>query len=259
MRNTTSFSIAALPRIDVVTVCKDAASLLEKTLASVAAQTFHANRYIVIDGGSTDGTNVVVSRYTRTVSYFISEPDKGIGHAMNKGLAQCSGDYVLFLHAGDCFLASSALEEAATMLAKTPTDILACPVILAMRKKRRIAKVRGFNKWMYLKTGIPHQGAFISRSLFNALGGFDENLRIAMDYEFFFRSYRYRAGLCCHPKPLTIMAEGGISWRRDWPALKDRLAEERIIHLRFATSPIAIFAYQIYWMLYPLYKRIAKT
>lgn len=243
------------PRIDVVTVCKNAAPLIERTLASVAAQSVPPNRYVIVDGASADGTTEIVNCYSTHVSYFVSEPDRGIGHAMNKGLAQCTGDYVLFLHAGDYFLTPSALDQATAALAGCPTDILACPVMSETSTRKYFFRVRGFNRWMLLKTGVPHQGAFTARSLFERVGGFDETLRVAMDYDFFLRCYRSRATLLRYPQALTAMVGGGISWRRDWPSIQARLNEERAIHLRSTTSSICILAYHAYWLIYPLYKR----
>lgn len=243
------------PRIDVVTVCRNAAALIGKTLTSVITQSILPNRYVVIDGASTDGTVGIVARYSDHISYFVSEPDKGIGHAMNKALAQCTGDYVLFLHAGDYFITSGALDLATAALAGCPTDILACPVMSETVTRKNFVRVRGFNPWMLLKTGVPHQGAFTARSLFERVGGFDETLRVAMDYDFFLRCYRSRATLFRYPQALTAMVGGGISWRRDWPSIQARLDEERTIHLRSATSRICTFGYHAYWLIYPLYKR----
>lgn len=250
----------ASPSIDVVTVCRNAAAALDATIASVAAQTRAANRYIVIDGASTDATLDVAKKWQRHIDYFVSEPDRGIAHAMNKALPQCSGDYVLFLHAGDRLLAPDALQQAGARLdlAGRP-DILAGPVGVPAGDSQRILQARGFTRWMRLKTGVLHQGAWCARGLFERIGGFDEGLRIAMDYEFFLRAYLRGARLVRCDLVLTAMQPGGISWQLDWPLLRQRLAEERRVHLQHAPGTAARRAYALYWSTYPLYKRLTTV
>ncbi len=91
------------PLFSIITVCRNAADTIAATIASVDAQTCRLYEHIVVDGASTDSTLDVLERYPSSLRRVISEPDKGIYDAMNKGLAQASGDYVLFLNAGDAF------------------------------------------------------------------------------------------------------------------------------------------------------------
>ena len=88
-------------KISIITVVLNSKSSLEKTIKSIAGQIDSNIEYIIIDGGSTDGTHDVIKKYDEVVSYWISEPDKGIYDAMNKGLKKATGDYVWFLNAGD--------------------------------------------------------------------------------------------------------------------------------------------------------------
>lgn len=92
-----------LPLITVITVCYNAVAEIEKTIRSVVGQTYPHIEYIVVDGGSTDGTTDVVKKYADRIDRFVSEPDKGIFDAMNKGIALASGEYVNFMNAGDTF------------------------------------------------------------------------------------------------------------------------------------------------------------
>jgi glycosyltransferase involved in cell wall biosynthesis len=102
---------ARLPIVSVITVVRNGSSLIEKTIRSVIAQTYPNIEYIVIDGGSSDGTAEIVRRYENRISYWISEPDRGIYDAMNKGLAAATGDYVWFMNAGDRIYADDILEK----------------------------------------------------------------------------------------------------------------------------------------------------
>ena len=102
--------------ISVVTVCFNAYSTIENTILSVLNQTYRYIEYIIIDGGSTDGTVEIIKRYADRLSYWVSEPDKGIYDAMNKGLAVATGDYINFMNAGDRFTSPDVLYEVSLRL-----------------------------------------------------------------------------------------------------------------------------------------------
>ncbi|MDE6268834.1 MAG: glycosyltransferase [Muribaculaceae bacterium] len=104
-------STQSKPKITVITVCYNAADVIEPTILSVIGQDYGDVEYIVIDGASTDGTVDIISRYAGYLSRWISEPDKGIYHAMNKGISIATGDYILFMNAGDRFFSHSALSR----------------------------------------------------------------------------------------------------------------------------------------------------
>ena len=100
-------------RITVVTVCLNSARVIEPTIQSVLAQDYPDLEYLVIDGGSTDDTPRIAQRYADRITKLVSEPDRGVYDAMNKGLALASGEYVLFMNAGDVFAAPDVLTRAA--------------------------------------------------------------------------------------------------------------------------------------------------
>src|SRR5688500_4225135 len=93
----------ALPRISVITVCKNAQAGIERTLRSVAQQDYPALEYIVVDGASTDASVSIIERHRERIDRFASEPDRGIAHAFNKGIAASTGRWLLMLNAGDAF------------------------------------------------------------------------------------------------------------------------------------------------------------
>lgn len=99
-----------LPLITVITVSYNAVSTIEQTILSVINQTYEDVEYIIIDGGSTDGTVDIIRKYKDRVAYWISEPDRGIYDAMNKGIAVATGEWINFMNAGDCFHDKQVLE-----------------------------------------------------------------------------------------------------------------------------------------------------
>lgn len=101
------------PRVTVVTVCHNSATSIEPTLQSVLAQNYADLEYVVIDGASTDGTLEILRRYAGRIAALVSEPDRGVYDAMNKGIRLAHGEYLLFMNAGDVFAASDVLSAAA--------------------------------------------------------------------------------------------------------------------------------------------------
>ena len=98
-------------KISVVTVCFNAVSEIEETMLSVLNQTYPDVEYIVIDGGSTDGTVDIIKKYADRLAFWVSEPDKGIFDAMNKGIAHATGEYMNFMNAGDKFYSSHVISD----------------------------------------------------------------------------------------------------------------------------------------------------
>ena len=99
------------PTFSIITITYNAVRLVEQTLLNVLSQSYPNIEYIVIDGGSTDGTVDIIKRYESGLAYWVSEPDKGIYDAMNKGLQKATGDYVWFINAGDSLCSSDTVSS----------------------------------------------------------------------------------------------------------------------------------------------------
>jgi glycosyltransferase involved in cell wall biosynthesis len=241
------------PLVTVLTVALNARAALVRTVASVAGQGFTGREHVVVDGGSTDGTADWLARLETPVRW-ISEADSGIAEALNKGLALARGDYVLVLQAGDTFLDAGSLGRAVPWL--DGSDIVSFDVrIIGARGPRRY-RSRGFVPKLNVKTTIPHQGAFCRRALFDRIGGFDESLRIAMDFDFFLRAMRRGAAIRLVPDILARMPDDGISSRKDWPSLKKRFAEERRVHRLHCPGPTMRAVYAVLWPPYLAWRRV---
>lgn len=106
------------PKFSIITITYNASQWLERTVLSVLSQSYANIEYIIIDGASTDGTVDIIKQYASGLSYWVSEPDKGLYDAMNKGLKQATGDYVWFINAGDTLSTSDTVQRMATVLGK---------------------------------------------------------------------------------------------------------------------------------------------
>ena len=177
------------PLISLISINRNNASGLRKTLASVSEQTFRNFQHIVIDGASTDESVEVIREFESGIGFWRSEPDSGIYNAMNKGIAAARGDFLLFLNSGDHFLAPDALQEAAVHLGERDLyyfDIEvrepAAPELVRSRIKRCPDALRFSH---FVIDTLPHPSCFIRRSLFERFGGYDEALKICADWKAF--------------------------------------------------------------------------
>ena len=180
-------------KISIVIATLNNSKGLSETLTSISKQSYRNIEVIVIDGGSKDGTISLLKKNDKIVDFWISEPDKGISDAFNKGVKKATGDYLYFLGAGDYFWDKDVLVK--VMQGVDPKkDILVCGRINRIPEKGNkvlYTSTLNFKRWMLLyKIGIPHQGLFTNRKYFNKYGLFDANLKYSMDYELLLRSYR---------------------------------------------------------------------
>ena len=113
-----------LPKITVVTVAFNEEGSIEKTIQSVIAQEYPFLEYIVIDGGSSDGTLNVINKYKKDINFLLSEADDGIYHAMNKGISSSTGEYIIFMNAGDFFASSNVLFKLFTFMDEMKSDVI---------------------------------------------------------------------------------------------------------------------------------------
>ncbi len=243
------------PCISIVTIVYNAEVFLEQTIESVINQTYNHIEYIVIDGGSDDDSVKIIKRYVDAIDYWVSEPDRGIAHAMNKGIQASTGDYILFLHADDYFLNEHVVQTAVSQI-DDGCDIAAFNIIFQNTDRSIEYRSRDFDYWLNFKTSLRHQAVFCSRVMFERLGGFDESYNIAMDYEFWLRAYREGIKPNIFNYALTCMRDTGISSRSDWPSMKRRFLEEQRIHYQHLPNFSMCVIYKIYWALYLPYRYV---
>lgn len=201
-------------RVSVVTVCFNAAATIADTLSSVAAQHGVDVEHIVIDGGSTDGTMAIVAGYPH-VAIAVSEPDKGLYDAMNKGLDHATGDLVGFLNADDFFSEPDAL--AAIARAGDGMDVVVAGVAMVDQDQpdrvRRYYGIRSYRPWMLALGHMPPHPTFYARpALLRAVGKFNDSFRIAGDFDLILRLFqRGPVRLSRVDRALVGFRHGGVS------------------------------------------------
>jgi len=202
-------------KVSIVTVCFNSAATIEDTIRSVRGQTYESLEHIIVDGGSTDGTQEIVSRYNGRIKKFISEPDRGIYDAMNKGLALVTGEVVAFLNADDVYASPIVIGDIATTMSADRADgVYGDLVYVRSPDSRRILRYWRAGEYrpraFYRGWVPPHPTFFCRTALYRELGGFDPAYRIAGDFELMLR-FIEKNGISVRyiPKPLVRMRAGG--------------------------------------------------
>ena len=214
--------ISEHPLISVISVCYNSKATIERALQSVADQAWPQVEHIVIDGSSTDGTLDVLERFRPQLAALVSEPDKGIYDAMNKGLVRATGEVVCFLNADDYYANPTVLSEVAQQMQMHRLDALVADVgfFKAGEPTRMIRRYRSdrFSPQKLAWGWMPaHPGLFMRREVTQRVGLFKIDYRIAGDYEFVVRAFHGQQLRYLHlSKVLVHMQAGGASnngWR----------------------------------------------
>lgn len=173
------------PLVTIVTVVFNGASTIEETIRSVLYQTYDNVEYIIVDGGSDDGTREIIRTYDDVIDYWVTEPDNGIYSAMNKAVSLASGKYIHFLNADDHYLHSGVLDMVIALFESTGSQIIiGDALMLSKRSGSGYIRHSDVNKYYYLFRGMPQQAFFYDAGLFEA-ARFDESFAIAADLDFY--------------------------------------------------------------------------
>lgn len=205
--------------ISIVTVCFNSASTLERTICSVREQSYRHVEYIIIDGGSTDGTVEIIRNSDDVVTDWVSEPDGGIYHAMNKGVHRARGEWIHILNSDDCYAGQDVLERAMEQVEEDKTNYFA--MWRLFEDGRRDLQNWHYRRWpLFVSAFLPHPGLIVSRAQYEAIGLYDTRYRIAADHDMILRLTSRWPGLG-HDMPLTVMAQGGYSEENMLTALQE--------------------------------------
>jgi putative colanic acid biosynthesis glycosyltransferase len=240
--------------LSLVTACLDDAEGLRATALSIARQTYQAYQWLVVDGGSTDGTREVLKSLEPLVDDWTSEPDEGVYDAMNRGLRRARGQYVMFLNAGDRLADAGALERIVRALLHRPgIDLLFAGTLLHLPTGRQVYRApRAPRPW--LRFGLPayHQATVVRRAVHLATP-FDLDLRISADYGVIATMMRRGARTARLDRPVVIRdcgpdnlseRETGTRFRafvrvqreileRTWPGIAVSLGRLALVHLAY--------------------------
>lgn len=216
------------PKVSIITPSFNSAKTIEKTILSVLNQTYDNLEYIIIDGGSTDGTVDIIKKYQDRLKYWISEPDKGISDAFNKGLSTTSGNYVNFQGADDYLLDNKVIELIMKDI-NSEEDLLVCGRIErvsdSLGKNIVFKTSKNFKgKWTLLfRMSLPHQALFTNQKFFTKYGNFDVNNKFCMDYELLLRAYKNFPKVIMKDVFVSAWREGGVGTNRILEIFKEYL------------------------------------
>jgi glycosyltransferase involved in cell wall biosynthesis len=203
-------------KISIITVCYNSANTIGDTINSVASQTYSNKEHIIVDGSSKDATMEMV-RSSPSVSRFLSEPDKGIYDAMNKGIKLATGEVVGILNSDDFYVDDTILTQVAEVFANPQIDACYADLIYVdeqdTNKVVRYWKSRNFAPGLFKRGWMPaHPTFFVRREIYEELGDFDLSFRFQADFELTMRFLEiYRITAMYIPKIFIKMRVGGVS------------------------------------------------
>lgn len=240
------------PRFSIITVTYNAVRTLDRTIASVADQSYSEIQYIVVDGGSTDGTFDVIKRTEAFITQWVSEPDRGLYDAMNKGLRMATGDYVWFLNAGDelkhrdivAELATRATENGMPDILYGETDLINSEgEVLGGRRLKAPDRLT----WKSFRRGmlVSHQAFIAKRSVASS---YDLRYRFSADFDWCIRCMKQTTSIVnAHTTLVNYLSEGLTTANRS-ASLKERYAIMCKYYGTFATLLRHVwFAIRFYW------------
>ena len=214
------------PKISIITVAFNSVQTIKDTIESIISQDYNNIEYIIIDGGSTDGTIDVVKQYTNSVVYFCSEADNGIYDGMNKGINAATGDIIGILNSDDFYPNSFIISNVAKSFEKHNCDAVYGDLVYV--RSNDVTKITRYwqagvystskikNGWM-----LPHPTFFVKQNIYKRYGLYDTDLKSAADYEMILKLlYKHNISVHYIPMILVNMRTGGESNKSFFNRLK---------------------------------------
>ncbi|RTY33554.1 glycosyltransferase [Chlorobium phaeovibrioides] len=209
------------PAISIITAVFNGARTLRNTIESIVPQLTDEIEYIIIDGGSTDGTQYLIRSYAEHFAYWISEPDGGIYDAWNKGLAHALGQFICFVGADDVLMPGVLETYLANIRQRPEIEYISSRVALGESDGRIIGQAWRWDHFRRRMT-VAHVGSLHNRNLYERLGQYDTSYRIVGDYEFLLRAgSSLNTGFI--DEVTVIMGAGGVSNKFISLALKETM------------------------------------
>ena len=242
-----------MDKISIVTVVFNRREEFEETIENILSQTYDNLEIIIIDGGSTDGTVDVIKKYAHKIDYWVSEPDKNIYHAMNKGIIKATGKWINFMNAGDLYYEKNVIENVFANSEYKEVDLLIGNSIIEYDEfSRRYQNGNLSEIWKGAR--FIHQSCFI-KTEFQRLNLYNENNEISADFEFFFNSIEISKIKTYNLNNfVSIFRAGGLSDKRRIEAL---VANFKLVQNTFRFSP-KVFSFYILIILKETFKFVVK-
>jgi glycosyltransferase involved in cell wall biosynthesis len=254
-------AIVTAPLISVITVVRDAAGTVDDALDSIAAQTWTDREHVVVDGASTDGTLAILERRRSDIAVLVSERDAGLYHAMNKGLALASGEFVAFLNADDVYANARVLETVARTIGQSAADVVWGDLVYTRQDDlRRVVRYWPSQPYRegYLEQGWmpPHPTMFVRRAALAAIGGFDTRFRYHADFEMVVRLFRHPGLRSAHVPEILVRMRAGGHTNRSWRNILQGNRESSEIRRRHRLGSAAgFFARKLVWRIPQYFRR----
>lgn len=250
-------------RLSIITINKNNSAGLQKTIESVIHQTFTDYEFIIIDGSSTDSSVDIIKKSSEHISHWISEPDKGVYHAMNKGIALSKGEYCYFLNSGDRLVHNTTLKKVFSI--NPYQDVIFGNLILQKGRKR----IRGKKEISFFDVYhniIKHQASFVKKELLLKNGCYNESFKIIADCEFMIKTVGLgKATYQYLNTDVAFFDTNGISYNNKRVITERNMVENRYIPKMMQPDYAFLkknYRYQTinnYWLLLLFQKLLYKT
>lgn len=211
------------PKLSVITVVYNNVKHIERTLISVVSQTYDVIEFIVIDGASTDGTLNIIEKYRSDIDILISEPDKGIYDAMNKGLKIASGEYVIFMNSGDEFYGNTTVEQVFKTSAFADiyygeTEMLDENLVNQGRRRHKAPQQLQLKSFQF-GMSVSHQAIIIKKSI---VKNYDSKYQLSADIDWILNAITKAQKIVNTQLVIAKYLMGGMSKKRHFESLKER-------------------------------------
>lgn len=225
--------------VSVVTVCLNSKNFIKGAIDSVIKQKYSNIEYLIIDGGSEDGTMDIIKNNEMHIDYYISEPDKGIYNAMNKGISNSTGDILFFLNSDDRFVDENVVDDIVKIFKDNPdVDLVYGDVILAYPDiQKRWIQHSSFSRKNLARGTISHQSIFVKRKIMDMTNGFSEKFKIVGDYVWLMELAHSNINSMHVKRDITTVSTEGLSHTTEWE-------NERIIAMRKYYTPLEILLWR---------------
>jgi len=203
-------------KLTIITVSFNSAKTLERTIQSVISQNCPGLEYVIVDGGSTDGTVDIIRKYHASghVTSFISEKDAGISDAFNKGIAMSTGDVIGMINSDDQYV-PGALEKVHKIYEQQGTDFVLYGNMLRRSDSKTVRiRPRPLKRlWIYVDCPYDHPTVFVPKSVYDKVKPYNTNYRYSMDYDFYVRAMKAGVQFRYLDEDIAFFSTGGISSR----------------------------------------------